>query len=184
MSPVRADTGKYAGNFFEDRFEKSKKNYEREKMRKLGKALIMLVCVLGLVIMFGSGCFQDLATPCHIDEKAIEYSEVDATSYLPWTTLWDAQRLRGEILYRHSNLQRVYVRLQEDDNAEVTFLVDALDTSVAGAREFQDQVFNPSGPVGMLLPTLFGGVLGSVFIKRPGDKSKKEVDLENAKTNS
>jgi len=142
-------------------------------MKRLGKALVMLVCVLGLIVMFGCAAFQDLATPTHIDQQAIEYPiGFKPTSYLPWTTLWDAQRLRKEILYRHDCLQRVYVRLQEDDTAVVTHILDGLDTSIAGANEFKEKVFNPSGPVGTLLPMLFGGTIGAMFINT-GKKEKK-----------
>lgn len=114
--------------------------------------------------MFGCSAFQDLATPCHIDERAIEYSDVEPTSYLPWTTLWDAQRLRKEIIFRHDGLQNIYRRLQEDDNMLVGHVLDVLDVSVADAGTFKDKVFNPSGPIGMLLPTLFGGTIGAMFI--------------------
>ncbi len=49
----------------------------------------------------------------------------------------------------------------------------------AGARQLQQRLFSPTGSVGMIMTTLFGGTLGSLLIKRPGDKSKKEVELEN-----
>ncbi|MHA1961927.1 MAG: hypothetical protein ACW99U_17095 [Candidatus Thorarchaeota archaeon] len=140
-------------------------------MKRIGKALVMLVCVVGLILMFGCAAFQDLATPCHIDQEAIDYASIEPTSYLPWPTLWDAQRLRKEILYRHDNLQIVYQRLQEDDSRRVTYIIDSLDTSVAGANEFKEKVFDPSGPVGTLLPMLFGGTIGAMFINT-GKKQK------------
>lgn len=147
-------------------------------MKKLSKAVVTLVCVVGLVIMFGCAAFQDLATICHIDEAAIEYSDVKPTSYLPWTTLWDAQRLRKEIIFKHNQLQVVYTRLQEDDNILVGHVLDVLDVSIAGAQEFRDNAFNPQGAIGLLVPTLFAGTLGSLLIKRPGDKSKKELETK------
>ena len=139
-------------------------------MKKLGKSVVVLVCVVGLVVMFGCAAFQDLATPCHIDEQAIKYADVEPTSYLPWTTLWDAQRLRKDIIFKHDQLQVVYQRLQEDDAMLVGYVLDTLDVSIVSAGEFKENVFNPSGPIGLLIPTLFGGTIGAMFFNTPKKK--------------
>lgn len=150
-------------------------------MRKLGKGLVTLVCIVGLVIMFGCATFQELGTLCHIDGVAIKYAGLEATSYLPWTTLWDAQRIRKGILYNHKLTQMIYQRAQEDDNIEVAYIIESLDTSIMSAEEFKNAVFDPAGPIGLALPMIFGGTLGALFIPR-----KRERDLEkqlNGKTN-
>ena len=36
-------------------------------------------------------------------------------------------------------------------------------------------VFSPEGLIGLLVPALAGTALGGLLIKRPGDKSQKEV---------
>lgn len=139
-------------------------------MKKFGRALLMLICVTGLVVIFSAGCLQNLSIPTHIDERAIDYSEVSPTSYLPWTTLWDAQRIRKEILYKHGRLQVVYKRLQEDDTAKVTHIIGGLDTNIGEAQTMKEKLFNPNGSVGMAMTALFGGTIGAFFINTPKKK--------------
>lgn len=139
-------------------------------MRKLGKALVTLICVIGLVFIFGCASLQNLAIPTHVDEGAIVYSDVEPTSYLPWTTLYDAQRLRREIVYKHECLQRVYKRLQEDDNAKVTHIIGGLDNNIGESQVIKEKLFNPNGSVGMALTALFGGTIGALFINTPKKK--------------
>lgn len=136
-------------------------------MKKLGKALVTLVCVVGLVIMFGCASFQDLATPCHINEDAIEYSGQPATSYLPWTTVFDAERIKAYIDYEHMDLQRYFKVTAEEDNLHYNFLTDRVTSSIADAREFQQKVFNPNGSIGIAITALFGGTIGAMFINTP-----------------
>lgn len=139
-------------------------------MRKFSKALLMLICVAGLVVIFGCGSLQNLSMPTHVNPDAIDYAEVEPTSYLPWTTLWDAQRIRREMIYKHDCLQKVYIRLQEDDNAKVTHLLNGLDTNISEAETMKEKLFNPNGSVGMAMTALFGGTIGAFFINTPKKK--------------
>ncbi len=148
-------------------------------MKKLGKGIVTLVCVVGLVAILTGGCFQDLMTPCHINPDVIEYSEQEATSYLPWTTVFDAERIKSYTDYKHVDFQAFYDNAKALDRREYIFLTDGLNGSIASARQLQQRLFSPTGSVGMIMTTLFGGTIGAMFIKRPGDKSKREVELEN-----
>ena len=150
-------------------------------MRKLGKGLVTLICVVGLVIMFGCTTFQELVTPCHIDKKAPENAGMEATSYLPWTTVWDARRVFAHLNYMHTQTQIAYERLQQDDSFTHAFLLNSVEVNLADAIGLQEQLFDPAGPIGLLLPALFGGGIGAMFIPR-----RREKDLEkqlNGKTN-
>ncbi len=149
-------------------------------MKKFGKSLLMLICVIGLIAIFTGGCLQDLITPLHVESEVIEYSNTEPTSYLPWPTLWDGHRLKRHIDYQHQLTQLVYKRLQQDDKLKYSFVVDTLDTSVIEAERFQSTFFDPKGSIGMALAALFAGVPCALFIKRPGDKSKKELDILKA----
>jgi hypothetical protein len=142
-------------------------------MRKLGKGLVTLICVAGLVIMFGCAGMQDIATPIHIDKAAIEYAGVEATSYLPWTTVWDSRRVLAYMNYMHTQTQVAYKRLQQDDNLTHAFLLNSVEVNLADAVGLQKQLFDPTGPIGLLLPALFGTGIGAMFIPR-----KRERDLE------
>ena len=141
-------------------------------MKKIGRSLVVLVCVVGLVGMFGCSGFQNILTPCHIDEAAIEYADIPATSYMPWTTVWDANRVLSHMGFNHSTLQISYERLKQDDSLQHSFLYSNLELNIADATTFQQQVFDPSGPIGLAIPMLFGGTLGALFINTP--KKKKE----------
>ena len=142
-------------------------------MRKLGKSLVTLICVVGLVVMFGCAGLQDIVTPCHIDKAAIEYAGTEATSYLPWTTIWDSRRVLAYMNYMHTQTQIAYERLQQDDSLTHAFLLNGVEVNLADAVGLQEQLFDPAGPIGLALPMLFGGTLGALFIPR-----KREKDLE------
>jgi hypothetical protein len=143
------------------------------KMKRIGKALVTLICIVGLVIMFGCAGLQDVATPCHIDENAIAYSEQPATSYLPWTTVFDAERIRTYMDYKHLDFQAGLKDLLEDDNRAYNFYADRITSSITNARQLQQKLFNPNGSIGMAITALFGGTIGALFINTP--KKKKEI---------
>jgi len=145
-------------------------------MKKFGKSLVLLVCVVGLLAVFTGGCLQDLLTPIHLEKEVINYSQTEPTSYLPWPTLWDAQRVKHHIDYQHQLTQLVYKRLQQDDSLQYSFVVNSIATSMTEAENFQGTFFDPKGSIGMALAALFAGVPCALFIKRPGDKSKKELE--------
>ncbi len=151
-------------------------------MKKFLKGLVTLVCIVGLVIIFGCASFQDLATPAHINEHVIEYSGQPATSYLPWTTIFDAERIKAYTDHKHLRIQKWYDELKAQDARQYSFLTERIDVGINNARQLQQKLFDPNGSIGMAVVALFGGTIGSLLIKRPGDKSKREVDLENAKT--
>jgi len=136
-------------------------------MKRFGKMLVMLFCVLGLVIFFGCSAFQDIVIPTHIDENAISYSGQEATSYVPWTTLFDAKRIESYVNFNHLNTQAVYQNLLEQDNRDYSFYIDSVATSIANANDFKHKVFDPSGPIGAMIPLLFGGTIGAMFINTP-----------------
>ena len=139
-------------------------------MKKLLRSLLLLVCMAGLVAVFSGGCLQDLIVPCHINEDAIEYSGIEPTSYLPWTTVWDAHRVKDYIELQHKKTQLIYKRLQQDDTLTYSFVVNAVDISLIEAEVLQKKLFDPNGSVGMLLATLFGGTIGTFFLNTPKKK--------------
>ncbi len=148
-------------------------------MKTLKTLLIVLVALI-LVAFLGCAGFQDAVTPCHIDAEIAEYAEGDMTSYLPFTTLRDAKELKRRMDYIHLCSQEEINRLSQDDFMLYHFLDDSLAIGMADSKQLQDNLFDPAGPGGLLITTLLGGTLGAVLVKRPGDKSKKEVELEKA----
>ena len=143
-------------------------------MKKFGKALVTLICIVGLIIMFGCAGLQDLVVPCHIDENAIEYSEQKPTSYLPWTTVFDAERIRAYVDYKHLDFQKTLKDMLAGDNLVYDFYTDQLNSSIADARQLQQKLFNPNGSIGMAITALFGGTIGAMFINTPKKKEKNQ----------
>ena len=142
-------------------------------MKKFGKSLIGLVLVVGLLAMFGCSLVQDTITPCHVGEEAIEYAGIKGTSYVPWTTVFDAKRVRDYMNFNHVQYQTAYDRAKQDDTLRYTFISDGLNVHIADATALQQKIFSPTGAIGLAFPALFAGTLGALFIKRPGDEKKK-----------
>ena len=87
-----------------------------------------------LTVMLGCASFQDALTPCYIPPASLEYADANATTFFPFTTLFDARRVDAKVDY-------VYA---------------------IGKLEYE-----------FLLPTIFGGTLGALLIKRPQDTNGK-----------
>lgn len=141
-------------------------------MKKLIKTFVVGIATILLVAMFGCAALMNLATPCYIDEDVITYANEKPVSFLPFTTLWDAERVDNKFDYVHLITQIDLRRQIEDDVVYYDYLKDLQNRHTASAREFQKTLFTPEGPVGLLLPTLFGGTLGALLIPRPGDRKK------------
>ena len=144
-------------------------------MKKFGKSFIGLMLVVGLLAIFGCSMVKDVVTPCHIDEEAINYSGVEPTSYVPYTSVYDAHRVLAYIDFNHTALQLQYARLAQDDKLQHNFLVPRLEANVTDAVVFQNKIFSPTGAIGLAFPALAAGTFGALFIKRPGDEKKKVV---------
>jgi len=137
-------------------------------MNKKQKTLTVLM-VMCLAVMFGCSAFQDIITPTYVSPDAAEWAGVATKLIMPYTTLWDAKRIGMAIDYKIT-----IERFKGGYYKSMTNL------SILAGEEIKTTLFSPEGPVGLLLPMLFGGGLGAMLIKRPGDKSKKEVELEKS----
>ena len=135
-------------------------------MNKKQKTLTVLM-VMGLAVMFGCSAVQNILTPTYVNEEAAEWAGVSTKLLMPYTTLFDAKRVGQAI-----DFKLTIERIRGGYYKSITNL------SILAGEEIKATVFSPEGPIGLLLPTLFGGTLGAMLIKRPGDKSKKEVELE------
>ena len=148
-----------------------------EKLKVLGVGLVMAV----LVGFLGCAGFQDALTPCYIDREIGEYAEDDMTSFVPFTSLFDAKRLKRRMDYVHEMNQEQISRLHVDDIMVYSFLNDSITIGMKDSSQLQETIFSPSGPLGLLIPTLLGGTLGATLISKPSDR-KKIVELQNGKT--
>ena len=121
----------------------------------IGTAVITLASLM-LVVLLGCSAISDAFTPCYIPSELVTVTGGDLWSPVPYTTLWDAERIA----------LRTY------------FYLDELNISMKGAREFQAYILNPTGPLGVLLVGGPALTLGALGISKPKDK-KKIAELQN-----
>ena len=135
-------------------------------MNKFQKVITWL-CVVVLTVILGCSAFQDAITPCYIPPTALDYvGEDDGTSFLPWTTLFDLKRIDMlvDFIFAIKKIEHGYIKG-----------IDAF--HIAAGEQLKTLLFSPTGPIGLLLPALTGGVLGTMLLSKPSDK-KKIVELE------
>ena len=164
--------------------------------KSLGK-LIIPALILVLVAMFSAGCFQDLMIPTYIGPEAKKYDpEGDAndlsdlgsiTSVFPWPTLWDAKQLAKRMQRKNVIEQRDIGRLLVDKASHYAYVAKGHYSNIEDAEKFKQSVFSPTGPVGLLVPTLAAFGIGAMGVSKRSDtqklkdREKQIVDLE--KTN-
>lgn len=126
------------------------------------KKSIIWLCVLGLTIILGACSVKDAVTPCFIPEEIIKSTNVDlpVIPWMPYTSLFDARYVKTKMYYQYL----LYNNL--------------MTTSIGASERFQQMVFSPTGPIGLMFPTLMGGALGAFLISKPEDK-KRIIELEN-----
>ena len=140
-------------------------------MNKKQKTLTILM-VMGLAVMFGCSAVQDVITPTFISEDAAEWAGEPTKLLMPYTTLYDAKRIGRAIDYKLT-----IAKIKGGYYKGITNL------SILAGEEIKTTLFSPEGPIGLLLPTLFGGVLGGMLFSKPGDKKQikdLEVDLKKS----
>lgn len=142
------------------------------------KLLVTLITIL-LFVMLGCAALQDEVTPCYVEGKVADYVKDADPNYsvkmwLPFTTLGDSKRLKSYFDYQHIENQVSLSRLMEDDNRFYDFATDRFSLHQQNSLELQSVLFSPEG-LGILFPTILAGAFGALAIKRPGDKSPKEV---------
>lgn len=147
-------------------------------MKNWLKYLLITVASVSLAIILGCSAAQDAVTPCVIGEDAHNYTGQPLKKFMPYTTLLDSKRIAAWTDYTHEGRQAEHRRAAEDDDMLYGFLKGRIAIHQQGAMQFQQTVFSPEGPLGMLFVGLPFGTLGALLIKRPGDKSKKEIETE------
>lgn len=150
-------------------------------MKKLITGIVVFLSALILVVFFGCSAFQDAVIPCSFSEEAAVYADANSTSWLPWKTVLDAERVDVKMDYTYQINQVKLGRLIDDDDMRYRFLKGIHTSHIKSAREFQQKIFSPSGPIGALIPTLCGGTLGALLIPRLGEKKKIEEAKEEGK---
>jgi hypothetical protein len=149
-------------------------------MNWIQKILVVLSTVV-LVTVMGCSAWMEGITPAYIDPVAIEYAEAKPTVFTPYTSLWDARRIKRELDFKHAGNQQALFRTIEDDKTRYAFLNEAMQINISSAEELRDTLFSPTGPLSILFAAVPALGLGAYLIPRPSDR-KRIAELENGKT--
>ena len=129
------------------------------------QTIILSIVILGLAVLFGGACFQEIITPCYISPISLEYANVNATSLLPWTTLFDAKRVDRMVDFKHT-----WNQATDTLKYKLTKGLNALHISIG--EELKATLFSPTGPIGLMFPALGGTAIGTFLLSKPKDKKK------------
>jgi len=118
--------------------------------------------VLFLVVFMSAGCIQDLLTPAYLDPDVIAINGGYKSANPFYTSLFDATRLKRQVVNKFK------------------YSVDALDYSISNSIEIKGVVFDPTGPLAMMLPALMGVGLGR-YLKSPREQVLEKQVNGNSK---
>ncbi len=135
-------------------------------------AAICLTLFVALVVV--AGC-QDYVMPCYVDERVGKYTGEEMTSLMPYTTVADSDRLELEMEYVQEGWILYFEQMLEERELEYDFLTTGLQRNRDDARELQAVLFAPDGAFGAMTGLLGLGA-GWMFLKRPGDLRKEDVE--------
>ena len=129
------------------------------------KKTIVSICVIGLLAIIGCAGFQDILTPAYIAPEVIKEVDISVTTFMPFTTLFDAKRVASKLDYEY-NYNRVINEMKYNHLNGLNI------ANIKAAEELKVAFFSPQGTLGALLPTIMAGTLGSILISKPDDKKK------------
>jgi hypothetical protein len=129
--------------------------------------------VLFLIVFMSASCVQDAIVPTYIEPDLMTSNNASPVNGL-YTTLFDAKQLQKNVIHKLEYQKLVAKQAQED-----------LSISVASGEEIKDVIFDPTGPLALMLPALAGLGLGR-YLRSPNEKKVEEelVQLKANKTNS
>ena len=140
------------------------------------KTFVVTICVLGLTVMFGCSLVMDAVTPVYIPKESRDYADanVPLIPWMPFTSLFDARYVEKKLDYQH-----LINSMTED--AKYSLHKGMVVSGIVIGEKFQQKVFSPTGPIGLLLPASLAGVLGTMaggrYVKSPREK---ELEKKNS----
>lgn len=140
--------------------------------------LLAAISIFLLIVILGCASFQDALTPCYISPAALEYAKTGGSTILPWSTLFDAKRVSMKMDYVHT-------LAQISDNLEYEYLRGISRFHISAGEELKATLFDPAGPVGLLVTTSLGVTAGGLLLSKPTDRKKiKELEAKNNSKNT
>ncbi len=134
------------------------------------QSLIVTLSIFFLLIVLGCASFQAVLTPSYVSPAAAEYAKTKTTSIFPWTTLFDGRRVSMKMDYVHTLNQIT-------DTLEYEYLKGITRFHIAAGEELRATLFDPTGPLALLIPTSLAATAGALLFSKPTDKKKiKELE--------
>ena len=135
-------------------------------MKWIKKLPMVLVGVL--LALLGCSAMLDAITPCYIPPMTIEYAKAEPTTFMPFTTLWDSQRI-------------VRLAAWEWEKAKIKygFIKEITLAPQFAAKELQTKFMMPT-ITGLMGMGAFS--VGWLKVSKPSDKKKIiEAEAKNGK---
>ncbi len=140
------------------------------------RTLTAAICLAAFIALMVGCAMQDYLVPCYIDERVGEYTDANMTSLNPlYTTIGDAKRLGAELDFVGVEKREALLGAIKKDSRLRAFLADSIVSNLIPAEALRETLFNPTGVFGALTG-LMGLGAGAMFIKRPGDLRKEDVE--------
>ena len=135
------------------------------------KKLPMVLVGLLLLALLGCSAMLDAITPCYIPPMTIEYAKAEPTTFMPFTTLWDSQRIDRLAAWEFQKEQIKY-----------GFIKELSQIHQFAAKELQTKFMMPAISGLMSMGALGVGWFG---MSKPSDKKKIiEIEAKNGKVSS
>jgi hypothetical protein len=143
---------------------------EKKMKRNWLEKVVVGICIAALTLMLGCGAFLNAVTPCFIEPEIIADVNDSGTSFMPFTSLWDAQRLINKLDYLYQLNQINLARQIENEKLRYEYLRGLQSVHIQDSQEFQATIFSPEGVVGILLPAALGTTVGAFLLNTPKKK--------------
>ena len=132
------------------------------------KKLPMVLVGLLLLALLGCTALLAVITPGHVPPMLIKYAKAEPTSYMPFTTLWDLQRITRLADWEFKKEQLKY-----------GFIKELSQIHQFAAKELQTKFMMPAISGLMSMGALGVGWFG---MSKPSDKKKIiEIEAKNGK---
>lgn len=149
--------------------------------------LLTLICIVGMVIL-SCRSYLDKWTPANVPSQAWSYVDKDPNDFGIFISLADARAIMREILTTRRNRLRDWKYELSKDKAAYqdakTYLEPDIEDAVAAQEMFVGNENQPFSIIGMLTMSGLGGLgtlIGKNKMKRKGDLSPEEVEVEKSK---
>lgn len=142
-------------------------------MKKIVKYIGISAIVILELALIGCSLVPDMITPAWIEPAAIAYADANVPGFLPYTTLHDAKQVSLKMDYVHLIRQITIERDLHDEKLTYDFLANQHSLYLAEAESLKSALFDPGGPLGLILSAAGVGTL-ALYTTKPGHKKELE----------